>query len=688
MSETTPEPDVFRGRRVGKYEVLTRLNVGGMAELFLAFTTGPGGFRKFVVIKQILPHIASDEAFVHMFLDEARITAALNHPNVGQVYELGEEEGQFYLAMEYIAGQNLEHIIRRAARRGVPLPIGLSVKIIRDVCLALNYAHGFADLRTRRSAGIVHRDISPKNIMVTYAGVVKVVDFGIAKARHRLNHTKTGMVKGTSGYMSPEQVRNTPVDGRTDLFATAVMLHELLTGQRLFLANTDLVMMKKIVDGEIPNPQALNPGLSEDLCAVVMKGLERNVRERFQNGREMARALEKAYPDVADEDKIASFMSELFPDKMKQAQALLESASMNDSQELHQAVRALREEPNEAVSKPPQRRLSAPRNPAVPRRVPSSKKLPSAEVVATSKSVALKPARNLPKRQSSSLTAGKQLMDEVDGKTPVSRQVVKQTSSAKPWAVRLLLLGLLGAAVWAVALGPFKAPVRLYVSSMVEWMKTHVFRQPELEVLPDDEPGTNLPSWLIERRTEEERLAEEKAAMAEYDRRLEDPAFQKLMNDINEQIQQLAHMQDEKQKALKAALNEDRQTSNVHARKIEDLEKRIEALSKQLDLNRTKKARIEGKPVQVVDDAGKAMREGLGYFSLSTSNPSNAKVYFKNSYMGTTPFVDALIEEGMQEFHLIDAHGQRRRLAIPISRGQKLSVAIDIKTLPLVAAPR
>ena len=678
MSKVTPEPDIFRGRRAGKYKVLTRLSVGGMAELFLAYTTGPGGFRKFVVLKQILPDIASDEAFVRMFLDEARITAALSHPNVGQVYELGEEEGQFYLAMEYIAGQNLENVIRRAAHKGVSLPVGFSVKVIRDVCLALNYAHSFADLRTRRSAGIVHRDISPKNIMVTYSGTVKVVDFGIAKARSRLIRTKMGMVKGTNGYMSPEQVRNAPVDGRTDLFASAVVLYELLTKQRLFSASTDLLTMKKVAEGEISPPQELNAALPSDLCAVVMKALERNVRGRFQNGREMARALEKACPDIADEDKTARLMSELFPDKMKQAQTLLESAGAEDSQGLYLAVRALKEDSGE-IPKPSQSRR--PSNPLSSKRVPSSPKLPNAEASSPSKKL------HFIKKASSAEEVSKRSVSDIKNKTPASKPT--KPSSVKSWFARLVWLGLLAAVVWAVGWGPLNAWAKPYASKLVHWVQENVFyRAPVVEVLPDDEPGSNLPDWVVKRRAEEERLAREKEIIDEHERRLSaDPAFQKLTRDIEEQVRQMAQMEEE-QNALKAAQQADRAMSSVHARKIEELEKKMAALSKQLEANRTKRASIAGKPVQVVDDVGKATSEGLGYFSLSTTNPTNAKVYFKNNYIGTTPLIDVLIEEGKQEFHLMDANGQRRRLSIPISRGQKLNVAMDIEKLPLVATPR
>ncbi|MCL2011478.1 MAG: protein kinase [Cystobacterineae bacterium] len=590
MSKTTPGPDVFRGRRVGKYEVLTRLSVGGMAELFLAFTTGPGGFRKFVVIKQILPDIASNEAFVRMFLDEARITGALNHPNVGQVYELGEEEGQLYLAMEYIAGQNVEHIIRRAARRGIPLPIGFSVKIIRDLCLALNYAHNFAELSTGSSAGIVHRDISPKNIMVTYAGTVKVVDFGIAKARNRLIHTRVGMVKGTSGYMSPEQVRNAAIDGRTDLFASAVVLHELLTGQRLFSANTDLVMMKKIVEGEIPHPQKLNPGLSSALAAVVMKGLERNVRERFQNGGEMARALEKAYT-IASEDEVARFMSELFPDKMKQAQALLESAGMGDSQELYMAVRALREEASDISarrSSAPRRSSSSQRLPPVPRPLstkplspkPLSPKAPSPS--GSSNSAKAGPLRHRKGHSPSSANrerladnsqADNSLVDSSEAKTSVSRQL-QQPSFAKRWIAYAAALGLLGVLLWAA----------LFYG----------------------------PGWFSEKTP----LANTKEASMEL------PSVPNSM---------------------------------------------------------------ELPSAQHVSTA--AAEKSPGSFSLSTINPENAEVYLKNNLIGITP-LEVPIEEGMQEFHLVDLEGQRRQLVRNIIAGQKDSVSIDIKTLPLVDEPR
>ncbi len=325
------DPDFHRGMKVGKYEVLRRLSVGGMAELFLAFTAGPGGFRKYVVVKRILPDVRENEHFVRMFLDEARITAAFSHPNIAQVFDLGEEEDGLYLAMEYIAGQNVSEIVRACADKRAVLPIGFSVSVARDVCLALHYAHTFAD-PTGRPFPVIHRDVTQKNVMVTFEGQVKLLDFGIAKARGSLGRTQTGTVKGTTGYMSPEQVRGEPLDARSDVFAVGVLLHELVTGRRLFSAEKEIDEMRMVLDGKVAAPVELEPLVPVAISDVVMKALAKEKTERFSSAKELARALEKATGKLLfDQDQRSAFMREHFEGELGKTHALLDSASDADA---------------------------------------------------------------------------------------------------------------------------------------------------------------------------------------------------------------------------------------------------------------------------------------------------------------------------------------------------------------------
>src|SRR5262245_61876721 len=222
------------GRTIGRYSVVQRLSVGGMAEIFLALATGPGAFRKFVTLKRILPNLREDESFVKMFLEEARISAALSHANIAQVFDLRSEDDDLYLAMEYIAGEDVSQILRMTSKRHAFVPIGLTAMVVRDSCSALHYAHNFVD-PLGEHAPVIHRDIAPKNVMVTYSGAVKVVDFGIAKMLRTTLLSATTSVKGSSGYMSPEQLDGKPVDARSDIFSLGVLMHELLAGRRLFV---------------------------------------------------------------------------------------------------------------------------------------------------------------------------------------------------------------------------------------------------------------------------------------------------------------------------------------------------------------------------------------------------------------------------------------------------------------------
>ncbi|MFP2904043.1 serine/threonine protein kinase [Pyxidicoccus sp. 3LFB2] len=342
-----------------------------MAELFLGFTSGPGGFRKYVVIKRILPDVRDNEQFERMFLDEARITAAFNHPNIAQVFDLGQEDDGLYLAMEFIAGQNLNQITGACLRKKQQMTLGFTLSVARDVCMALHYAHTFT-APSGEPSPVIHRDVAQKNIMVTYDGVVKLLDFGIAKAKGSLERTSAGTVKGTTGYMSPEQVRGDKLDGRSDLFSVGVMMHELITGARLFAGKNERDEMVKILEAPIPWPSHVAPHVPEEVSKVVMQALERSREKRFLNGRDMARAIEAAAGRLLmDSDHRASMMKELFAERMAATRALLESAEGTaNSSMVDKAKRALRGDdgpylPERVDETTPQNGVSAvPRKPA------------------------------------------------------------------------------------------------------------------------------------------------------------------------------------------------------------------------------------------------------------------------------------------------------------------------------------
>ncbi|WNG13278.1 serine/threonine-protein kinase [Cystobacter fuscus] len=366
-SSSSPVPfDPHRGERIGRYEVLSQLSVGGMAELFLGYTSGPGGFRKYAAIKRILPDARSDEQFERMFLDEARITAALNHPNIGQVFELGQDAGGLFLAMEFIAGQNLDQVITLGRRFGGTLPLGFVLSVIRDVCLALHYAHTFTTPGGKPHP-VIHRDVAHKNVMVTYDGVVKLLDFGIAKARGARANTQAGMVKGTTGYMSPEQVRGQPLDGRSDLFSVGVMLHELLTGERLFAAGSEIQEMQMILGASIPEPQPRGGQVPAEIRAVALKALARDREQRYATGRDMARALEAAAgPLLFDAEQRAAFMAEHFEKQREGTRQLLQTVDETLDGTSKVAPVAPRPAPE------PMRALEDARRPGVEKRPPRS----------------------------------------------------------------------------------------------------------------------------------------------------------------------------------------------------------------------------------------------------------------------------------------------------------------------------
>ena len=328
--------------RVGRYEVLARLAKGGMAELSLASTQGPGGFRKFAVLKQILAEAADDENFVKMFLDEARVTAAFSHPAICQVFEMGEDTSTgLYVAMEFIAGQDLNQVVSACARQQAVLPVGFSASVVLECAHALHYAHTFK-LPSGEDSPVIHRDVAQKNIMVTYDGQVKLLDFGIAKAKGALARTRAGTVKGTAGYMSPEQVRGDAIDGRSDVFSLGVVLWEMMTGRRLFSADTELAELKMILSEPIPAPSDVEASVPKELSAVAMKALERDLNLRYRSARDMARALSSSCGHLLfDAEERAVFMKERFEEKIASTRRLFEAAA-KDEREVGEAVEEFR----------------------------------------------------------------------------------------------------------------------------------------------------------------------------------------------------------------------------------------------------------------------------------------------------------------------------------------------------------
>jgi len=277
--------------RLGKYEILTPLAAGGMARIYVARTTGIGSFERHVVLKLITPERANDVTAVQMFLDEARLAASLNHQNVAQVFEVGEDAGIHYLAMEYVHGQDLRALLAKAGGQGSRVPLELALTVVAGAAAGLHHAH------ERRgpdgiSLGIVHRDVSPSNIMIGYDGSVKLLDFGIAKATSRSIETQSGIIKGKFAYMAPEQCRGREVDRRSDVFSLGIILYEISTQHRCFRADSDFDTMHRIVTGDVVRPTRLVQGYPQALEAIVMKALAVDANQRYQSAHQLLEALE------------------------------------------------------------------------------------------------------------------------------------------------------------------------------------------------------------------------------------------------------------------------------------------------------------------------------------------------------------------------------------------------------------
>ena len=276
--------------RLGRYELLARLATGGMGEIFLARLEGAAGFEKLFVVKRILPHLADDPRFRTMLIAEARIASKLSHANICQVYELGETDGQLYIVMEYLEGITVLPLLRKASKEVAALEFGFVAGVIQQVADALHYAHELRD-RGGEPLGIVHRDVTPSNVFLTDAGVVKVLDFGIAKVKDASTHTQTGTVKGKYAYMAPEQLRGISIDRRADVFALGVVIFELLALRRLFQRKTDYLTFRAVMEQPIPDVRRYRPDVPEAIAPTLATALDRDPNNRFESTRQLATAM-------------------------------------------------------------------------------------------------------------------------------------------------------------------------------------------------------------------------------------------------------------------------------------------------------------------------------------------------------------------------------------------------------------
>jgi serine/threonine-protein kinase len=288
-----------------------------MARIYLAKAGGIGAFERYVVLKTISPDRANDQRFVTMFLDEARLAATLNHQNIAQVYEVDEADGNLFITMEYVHGENLRHILEATLRKGWTIPVELAVMIVSSAAAGLHHAHERKG-KAGQPLNIVHRDVSPANIMVGYDGSVKLLDFGIAKAEERSTKTQQGTIKGKYGYMSPEQCRGKPIDRRSDIFALGIVLYEITTLRRAFRGNDDFDTMKRIVNGDLVPPSVAVPGYPRELEAIVLTAMARDPDFRFQTTQELLEALDAFMVRAkmsGSPSAMARFMSQLFGSK-------------------------------------------------------------------------------------------------------------------------------------------------------------------------------------------------------------------------------------------------------------------------------------------------------------------------------------------------------------------------------------
>jgi eukaryotic-like serine/threonine-protein kinase len=313
-------------RELGKYRVLAELGRGGMANVYLAALQGRGAVSKLVVLKALLPEVESEPDSLALFLDEARLAALLNHGNVVQTYEVGAEGDRHVIVMEYLEGQSLAGVLRRADRQGQPLPRALHLRVLIDVLEGLHYAHELKGY-DGKPLQLVHRDISPQNVFITYDGRTKLLDFGIAKAATSTTHTATGIIKGKLAYMPPEQLSGDSLDRRADLYAFGCMLWAAAAGQKLWKDVPDTQILRRALLGDIPSPQASNPSCDDALAQIVMKALATDKDQRYSTALELQEDLERYCEQIGAANRpreLSRFVSSLFADTRAELKARVE----------------------------------------------------------------------------------------------------------------------------------------------------------------------------------------------------------------------------------------------------------------------------------------------------------------------------------------------------------------------------
>jgi len=285
------EEEPTDGTKFGQYVLLEKIATGGMAEVWKARMRGVEGFQKIVAIKKILPHLSDNQDFIEMFVDEAKLAAQLNHNNIIHIYDLGKIQSSYYIAMEYIDGYDLKNILRKAQERDQPLSVEIALFVASKIAAALDYAHRKRDFEDKEM-GLVHRDVSPQNVLISEEGDIKLCDFGIAKAASKASHTQAGALKGKLQYMSPEQAWGRNIDKRSDIFALATVLFEMLTARKLFSGDNELSILEQVREARVTPPSQFNDEVTPQIDAIVLKALQKDPANRYQTAGEMQRDLD------------------------------------------------------------------------------------------------------------------------------------------------------------------------------------------------------------------------------------------------------------------------------------------------------------------------------------------------------------------------------------------------------------